>query len=91
VKRQKARIIYPGGEERERYPLNLKKFTLQELQQMVGGYIEHVRLPRGNGHAKMYVDEEGLLKGKLFNSTASQICGARIVGVAVIVTTEEAS
>jgi len=93
MKCQVARVISPGGEERTAYPLNRKKFTLDELQGMVGGLIEHVILPRGNGHATMWIDEEGKLKGRAYNAKASEIYGRMpddcIVGVAVIVTTEK--
>ena len=93
MKCQVARVIDPNGEERKVYPLNRKKFTLEELQGMVGGNIEHALLPRGNGHATMWIDEEGKLKGRAYNAKASEIYGRLpedcIVGVAVIVTTEE--
>ena len=83
--RQRARIIYPGGEERHVYPKNLKKFTLEELQSFVGGYIERVQLPRGNGHAIAYVNEDGLSKRLEYNWKASSIYNGSIVGPMVIV------
>jgi len=93
MKCQVARVLYPNGNEHRVYPSNDKKFTLEDLQALVGGNIEHVILPRGNGHATMWIDEEGKLKGKEYNFEASRIYGRMpydcIVGVAVIVTTEK--
>lgn len=93
MKRQKARVINPDGTERFDYPSDGKKFTLQELQAMVGGYIEHVILPRGNGHVQAFVNEEGKLTGLPYNEVASKIYGREpadvIVGTMVIVSTED--
>jgi hypothetical protein len=52
-------------------------FTLQELQDYVGGYIELVQL--GNGTV-MVVNEEGLIKNLPFNLEASKIASIDIVG-----------
>lgn len=64
---------------------------LKKLQTAVGGYIEQIRL--GDGQL-MYVDEEGLLKGKPENFRATEIIkennpgilwgGNRIVGDVVL-------
>lgn len=35
--------------------------TLEELQRLVGGYLEAV--PSADPHVALYVDEEGLIKG----------------------------
>lgn len=88
--RQVARVLYPGGEERTIYPLNLKKFSLGELQKMVGGYIEIVILPRGNGHSTAYVNEMGRLNGMEYNANASAIyLKSRIYGPMAIISTEK--
>jgi hypothetical protein len=52
-------------------------FTLQELQDFVGGYIELVQL--GNGTV-MVVNEEGLLNKLPFNVNASRLASMNIVG-----------
>ena len=52
-------------------------FTLQELQDFVGGYIELV--PLGEGKV-MVVNEEGRLKRLHPNHEASEIAGQDIVG-----------
>jgi hypothetical protein len=45
--------------------------SLEELQAMVGGYVELVRLPRvGLG----WIHEEGKLEGLPFNSVATDLC-----------------
>ena len=49
-------------------PANGKAFKLAELQSMVGGYIEAVRL---DGDLIMFVNEEGKFKGLPYNSAAS--------------------
>ncbi len=54
---------------------------LEVLQGLVGGYIEGVS---HNGH-RAYVDEEGLLKRKPLNPTASLVLKREIVGTAVFI------
>ena len=76
------RVIHPDGTEETKWID--KKPTLEELQSAVEGYIEYVRLPRGNGHQQMVVNEEGLIHGLPFNAEASRIAGVTIVGNAVI-------
>lgn len=91
MKRQIARVIYPDGEIKVT-PRNGKKFTLDELQAYVGGLIERVELPRGNGHSTAWVNEEGKLIGLAYNEKATRIYGRApddvIVGPMVIVSTE---
>lgn len=77
-----SRIYRVTGEVKDVVPKNGKCFTLEELQGFVGGYIERVQTPQGN----MYVDEEGLLKGKRTNLTASKLAGVLwLVGDAILV------
>ena len=47
-----------------------KKWTLEELQNVVGGYIE---MMPGVGTLKMVLDEEGRLKGKPVNLAATEM------------------
>jgi len=56
-----------------------EKISLAEAQQIVGGYVELVRCPKG----KLLVDEEGLLKGLPLNVEASRLAGQHIVGNAI--------
>lgn len=63
--------------------------SLQELQKVVGGYIEAV--PTHDGRV-MYVNEEGLMRQLAFNPEASEMASRRIVGnVAVIGGSDESS
>jgi sarcosine oxidase gamma subunit len=65
-------------------PANGVNWSLEELQTLVGGYIEAVRI----GPSKwLIVDEEGLLKNKPFNANASTMASCQIVGDAVMVGT----
>lgn len=57
--------------------------TLRQLQGLVGGYVEVVYLPTGD---QMLVDEEGILKNKKMNITASRLANKPIYGDAVILT-----
>jgi hypothetical protein len=59
------------------------KFSLKELQDLVGGYIERVRIP---GNKVLIVDEEGIPKGLPFNRAATEATGRmhEIYGTAVI-------
>jgi hypothetical protein len=79
-----------------------KNQSLEEVQGLVGGYIAPIKLVNNemesigfvnplndvNGHYVMMVDEEGLLKEKEFNRTASLIAGQTIVGNVVLVWSE---
>ncbi len=64
-----------------------KKFSLAELQELVGGYIERAPAevvdPEGNV-CDMIVNEEGLLIGLLPNTKASRLTGIYLVGNAVL-------
>jgi len=74
-----ARLLKADGTEAVVKPTG-EKFSLKELQNLVGGLIEIV-------HARgqlLIVDEEGLLKQKPYNSAASRFSGIHIVGDAVI-------
>lgn len=90
-----ATLIWPNGVESVVRPADKRKFTLAELQAFVGGDIERVALRPGNGHATMYVNEEGKIKGLSRNRKATRLAlagtpeyGDTIVGVAVIVRKE---
>lgn len=59
----------------------VKKPTLEQMQEMVGGYIEPVHGIRWNGHTGvMVVNEEGLIRNLPFNQKASAIAKRNIVG-----------
>lgn len=78
VKKRELKIYYASGPEETR--TITEPPTLKEMQKIVGGFIEPVKLPPGNGHKKMVVNEEGRLQGLPVNQKASRIAGQRIVG-----------
>lgn len=76
-------VIYKSnGEVIETSPKNKKYFSLKELKEIVGGYIEIVNL----GDDYMVVNEEGKLIGLPFNLNATIVyqistkIGEHIVG-----------
>lgn len=64
-----AYIIYTSGREEQEKPANGKTFTLEELQSIVGGYVQCIDL----GREFMIVDEEGKLKNYKVNAKATAI------------------
>jgi hypothetical protein len=65
-----AQIIKTTGEVIEVAPKNGTDFSLEELQTIVGGWIEIVNLRDGR---LLCLDEEGKLKGKERNFKATEI------------------
>ena len=68
-----AQVIKSSGEVIEIKPDNGTDFYLEELQAIVGGYIEVVSLRDGR---LIVCDEEGKLKGKDRNHKATDILQA---------------
>lgn len=62
-------------------PKESECFSLKELQDYVGGYIEILNLE--NDYI-LVVDEEGRLKNKKLNKKASEFAGQPIVGDVVL-------
>jgi len=79
-------IIETSGRVRNAYPApeNHPSFSLEELQEAVGGYIERVVLPDGR---PMYINEEGRCKGLPVNFLATKLAGIMIVGDVLIIDT----
>ena len=75
-----AEWIKASGEVVEVGPKNNKKFTLEELQTFVDGYIEAVYL----GREVMYVNEEGRLRSLPYNERASKRANRLIVGDVIV-------
>lgn len=71
-----TQVIHPSGD----------KFTLEELQGHVGGYIQMLPVPKKPGKERLIalVDEEGLLRNKSFNPVASKAVGFDLVGPAIV-------
>jgi hypothetical protein len=74
--------ITADGKAVEVLPGDGKKFSLEEMQKLVGGYIERVGTI---GRKTVYADEEGLLKGLPLNPVASERVGRPIVGTVLVV------
>lgn len=74
-----ATILYANGNKRDVEPKNGTDFTLEELHEIVDGYIEVVSL--GNGQI-LVLDEEGKLKEKKPNYYATKIASqARAIDI----------
>lgn len=57
--------------------------TLEQAQEIVGGYVEMVHSPT-DPDIQILVNEEGLLKELPFNEEATKMCGTGIVGPAIV-------
>lgn len=82
-----ANLYKFSGEISEVKPQRGKQFTLEELQGMVGGYIEVISTP---DNRLMIMNEEGKLKGLPYNSKATELVkpflspGSYIVGDVIV-------
>ena len=65
-----AKIIYTDKEAEDYTPKNGKTFGLTEMQEIVGGYVEPIRLNDGR---MIIVDEDGKSKNKTVNIPATNI------------------
>lgn len=65
-----AKIIYTDKEAEDYTPKNGKTFELTEMQEIIGGYIEPIRLNDGR---MIIVDEDGKSKDKAVNIPATNI------------------
>lgn len=85
--------ILPNGVSQRVRPRQGDKFTLEELQEAVGGYLQPIYL---NDEFTMYVNEDGKFMGLPLNQAATFLAysyhaiGPRdfIVGSAVVVANE---
>lgn len=65
-------IIKADGTKTEVCPVNHHNYSLKEMQDIVGGYIEVLRDLNTN-ESLMVINEEGKLEGLAFNKEATQI------------------
>ena len=65
-----AKIIYTDKEDEDYTPKNGKTFALTEMQEIIGGYVEPIRLNDGR---MIIVDEDGKSKDKAVNIPATNI------------------
>ena len=84
-----ATLYEPSGGGTPCRPRNGKKFALDELQGLIGGYIEMVRIPGDAGRRVFFVDEEGRLKHLRPNVRASHLAGQLLVGNALLCSPKE--
>lgn len=75
-----ATLYVPNAAPLPLEPNNGRKFSLAELQSLVGGYVELVTVGHGN---ILLVDEDGLAKQLPINLAATDIAQKTIVGRAV--------
>lgn len=65
-----AQLFKTTGEVIEITPQNGKKFSLEEAQKLVGGYVELVPLK----HRKQLIcNEEGIILGMPYNAKATEV------------------
>ena len=81
-----AKLLKPNGEVVPVQPKNGTDFQIDELNELVEGYIEIIRPPSQQG-AIMVINEEGKLKGLPFNLLATmtyQVPNDYVVGNALL-------
>jgi hypothetical protein len=68
-----ATLLLPDGTQRDVQPASERgKFTLKEVQALVGGFVELVRLGRTNDDRRiLLLDEDGKSKGLPANEQAT--------------------
>lgn len=87
-----ATVLWVDGTRHDGVPKNGRNFTLDELQTLVGGYIEALNAVDGR---LMIVNEDGLNLQLPINEQATQLAGQPlpppgvIVGTALLCTREE--
>jgi hypothetical protein len=62
-------------------PSKGSRFTLEEVQEMVGGFVARIPLPN---RAVMLVNEDGLPLELPVNESAGRLTGIRVVGDVVV-------
>jgi hypothetical protein len=65
-----ARLYKPDGTQEDVQPRDGQKFTLEEAQKLVGGYVQTIKL---NGSERLVFDEDGRPKGLPVNPEASAL------------------
>lgn len=68
-----ATIYKENGKQIEVTPKNGKTFSLKELQEIVGGYIEITYISTDEGERLMVLNEEGKLIGLHTNYEATEL------------------
>lgn len=76
-----AHWVKADGTVTEVVPSKGTKFTLEEVQEFVGGYVERLKLPH---RTVMLMNEEGIPRNLPLNEKASSVAGRDILGDVVI-------
>jgi len=85
-----AKILRANGDREDIEPMGENgKLTLEQLQKVVGGWVEVVVVP--DCHNLLIVDEDGKLKNLPVNVTASKVAQTVIVGDVVLCSIVEVS
>ena len=86
-----AKLIQPDGTVSTHVPDQPPKWSLKELQFLVGGYIEQVRIREGSEAegALAFCDEDGRMKRLPFNEAASGLVGYQYVGPVLLIEDDE--
>jgi len=79
-----AIVITEEGKTSELIPNNGETFSLKELQEVVGGYIEIVAISAFPNKI-LVVDEEGRWRNKRPNLQATALVGREIVGQVLLI------
>jgi len=72
-------IIEPNGTRKQFKPAG-SKITLEEMQSIVGGYVEKVKTPHGD----MLVNEDGRMQKLQPNYVAATIAHTLVVGTVLL-------
>jgi len=75
-------VMHPDGRITSIAPKDGKTYSLEELQALVGGYIELVPMDKSR---YAVVNEEGMFLGFDVNPGASLLLGTTIVGPCVVI------
>jgi hypothetical protein len=88
-----AQLIQVNGDVSTHLPANPPEWSLKELQFLVGGYIELVKIRAGSSveGAVAFCDEDGRCKGLKLNETASAVVGFEYRGPVLILGDDERS
>jgi hypothetical protein len=73
-------VIHPSGATETATPAGAR-WTLEELQALVGGYLGHRNLP---DHLVALFDEDGDMRRLEINRSGSAVAGVALRGVVVI-------
>lgn len=76
-----ATLYKIDGTTKEVLPRDQKRFKIEELQKLVGGYVEQWKL---HNSLRIVMDEDAKLKGRPINTEASRFFSVQ-AGAAVVV------